>query len=367
MTLASRLPTVEAKLLASFTPLFSNPPKSVMLLDPLQARELFVHALKNKYAILAANADSPSAIGDCLEAAAQCGAPIIIETSLWQLQGASFGRGDAVLGLACYLANLAVLASSDRFSEIPVVFHTDHIKGPELKRILSAAIRGVAVKCTRGEGEVSASTISVDASELSPEENIEVLTWLAECAHKANVSATFEMEDAVDDDYTTIETANHLVGSVESRFPGSICLWAPALGTHHGLTQGARTFDPDLAVKHVENLKKLTGRDIGLALHGTSGLDEQALLNGVRAGVVKINWSSELLHLRATAGLEYFRGKVAAAEPGKGDWKNTVMDNGSQTHIGQVCIPVIKKRIELLGGEGRAPDFMKELRSNHLS
>ncbi len=332
-----------------------------MLLNPLQARELLVHALKNKYAILAANADSPSAIGDCLEAARHCSAPIIIETSLWQLQGASFGRGDAILGLGRYLADLAVLASSDQYSGVPVIFHTDHIKGPDLKPVLAAAIRGVPVHLTRGDGALTASTISVDASELSPEANIEILTWLAECARSADVPATFEMEDAVDDDYTSLETANRLVGSVESKSPGSICLWAPALGTHHGLTQGGRAFDPDLAAKHVENLKRLTGRDIGLALHGTSGLDEDSLINGVQAGVIKINWSSELLNLRANAGLEYFRKKVAAVEPGKGDWKDTVMDNGLQSHIGEVCIPAIKNRICLLGGEGRAPDFIQGL------
>lgn len=332
-----------------------------MLLNPLQARELLVHALKNKYAILAANADSPSAIGDCLEAAGQCRAPIIIETSLWQLQGASFGRGDAVIGLARYLADLAVLAASERYANIPVIFHTDHIKGPDLKPVLSAAIRGVSINLTRGEGALTASTISLDASELSPEANIETICWLADCARSAGVAATFEMEDAVDDDYTTLETANRLVGSVESTFPGTVCLWAPALGTHHGLTQGGRAFDPDLARQHVENLKTLTGRDIGLALHGTSGLDERSLVDGIQAGVVKVNWSSELLHLRAKAGLAYYREKVAAVEPGKGDWKNTVMDNGPQSFMGEASIPVIADRIRLLGGEGRAPDFVNEL------
>src|SRR6185369_6679997 len=48
----------------------------------------------------AVNADSHAAITDCLEAARECGAPIIIETSLWQLTGRSFGGGDAILGLA---------------------------------------------------------------------------------------------------------------------------------------------------------------------------------------------------------------------------------------------------------------------------
>ena len=57
-----------------------------MLLDPLQSRIALQHALQNRYAILAVNADSHAAINDCLEAALQINAPVIIETSLWSLQ-----------------------------------------------------------------------------------------------------------------------------------------------------------------------------------------------------------------------------------------------------------------------------------------
>ena len=44
---------------------------------------------------------------------------------------------------------------------VPVIFHTDHIKGPDTIRILSAAIRGVPLRAT---------TISLDSSELSDAE-----------------------------------------------------------------------------------------------------------------------------------------------------------------------------------------------------
>ena len=332
-----------------------------MLLDPLQSRDLLAHALHNRYAVLAANADSPAAIGDCLEAALHCDAPIIIETSLWQLEGASFGRGDPVLGLARYLADLAVLAGSPRFARIPVILHTDHIKGPKLRPTLAAAIEGIPVTLAGGCSHLTASTLSVDASDLSAETNIETLKWLASRAEASHRPVTFEMEDAVDDDYTSLDTANRLVGGVESAHPGTIHLWAPALGTHHGLTQGGRAFDPDLAHRHVENLRRLTGRDIGLALHGTSGLDEKSLLRGVQAGVIKVNWSSELLHLRAQAGLDYFTTRVASVQPGHGAWKETVMDNGLQRHLGAACLPAITARIRLLGAENQAGRFLESV------
>ena len=40
-----------------------------MLLDPLQSRAQFAHALGRRYAILAVNADSHAAVTDVLEAA----------------------------------------------------------------------------------------------------------------------------------------------------------------------------------------------------------------------------------------------------------------------------------------------------------
>jgi fructose-bisphosphate aldolase class II len=206
---------------------------------------------------------------------------------------------------------------------------------------------------------LAASTLSVDASELTPEENIQTILWLANYAltHKAEV--TFEMEDAVDDDYTSIDTARHLIGRVEEQSPGSVWLWAPALGTQHGLTQGKRAFDPALARKHVEAVKSLTGRDVGLALHGTSGLDESQLTQAVAAGVVKVNWSSELLYLRSQAAAKYFREIVSQVEPGKGDWKKTVMDAGLQKFIAQACLPAISRRIRLLGGGARGGAFLQ--------
>jgi fructose/tagatose bisphosphate aldolase len=136
-----------------------------MLCTPLQSRKVFQHALENKYAVLAINADSHAAVADCLEAAKQAEAPVIIETSLWQLKGRSFGAGNAVDGVARYISTLLILANSDRYKDIPVIYHTDHIKGPETMTILGAAIRGIELRTLLGSAILQASTVSLDASE----------------------------------------------------------------------------------------------------------------------------------------------------------------------------------------------------------
>ena len=194
-----------------------------MLLTPEQTRELYAHAVTHRYAILAVNADSPATMVDCLVAAKQCDAPIIIETSLWQLTGHSFGAGDALMGIDRYLADLRVLANSERFRDVPVVYHTDHIKGPGTLTILKHAMRQ------------GASSLSLDSSDMDATENIAMMSELCGFAEKNGLAATLEMEAGVDDGVTSLDEARELFGIVENRFPGYLALWAPGVGTQHGL------------------------------------------------------------------------------------------------------------------------------------
>jgi fructose/tagatose bisphosphate aldolase len=335
-----------------------------MLLDPLQSRALFTHALKNHYAVLAVNADSHACVTDCLEAASRADSPIIIETSLWQLEGHAYGAGDAVLGLARYLAELAVLAEAGRYRNVPVVFHTDHIKGPKTVSILTAALRGVPIRLSNTEGRLRASTVSLDASALTDEENIAMLCQLAEVATSAGLPATFEMESEVDEGYTPLERTKRLVGAVEHKNPGVIWLWAPGLGTKHGLTAGGY---PDFKFgrigESIECLKSLTGRDIGLALHGSSGLDEKNLSDAARAGVVKVNWSSESLLIRSNAARAYFTENAAQLDPSHKQWKATAMDNGLQTFVSAFYLPKVAQRLQLLHSVGQGTKFLASLTS----
>lgn len=320
-----------------------------MLLSPEQTRALYQHAATTRYAVLAVNADSPAAIVDCLIAARECDAPIIIETSLWQLTGHSFGAGDALLGIDRYLAELHTLASSDRFRDVPVVYHTDHIKGPATVGILTHAMRK------------RASSISLDSSAMSAQENIETMIRLCEIAALEGLPLTLEMEAGVDDGVTPLEETRSLFGEVERQMPGRLALWAPGVGTKHGLGNDLGGFSPDAIRAHRELASELAGRPIGIALHGSSGLTEEQLAAGVAAGVAKVNWSSESLLIRSEAAAAFFdqnRERLGKSHP---DFKATAMDNGLQQSISAIYVPKVKARIESLNGKGQASDFRKTL------
>ncbi len=326
-----------------------------MLLNATQARALFTQALQDRFAVLAVNADSPSAVYDCLEAARQCSAPLIIETSLWQLQGRSFGAGDALLGLLRYLADVAALANSERFMAVPVIFHTDHIKGPQTLAILKAAIAGVSVSSGKSSLLLQASTISLDSSELTEEQNIETISELCRHAETLGVEVTLEMEAGVDDGLTSEEITRRLLGSVEKKYPGKIGLWAPGLGTQHGLSdKGYPTFSAEAVSRQRELAREITGHGIGLALHGSSGLDQESLRAAVREGVVKVNWSSESLLIRNQAAMEFFDSHRPQMNKKHPDWKKTVMDNGLQSFIAERYLPRVMERIKILGSDEKA-------------
>jgi len=320
-----------------------------MLLSPEQTRSLYQHAATAGYAVLAVNADSPAAVVDCLIAARACDAPIIVETSLWQLTGHSFGVGDPCLGIDRFLAELHTLAACERFRDVPVIYHTDHIKGPATVSILTHAMRK------------RASSISLDSSSMSAEENIATMIRLGEIAEQEELPLTLEMEAGVDDGVTPLEETRTLFGEVEKRKPGRLALWAPGVGTKHGLGNDLGGFNPDAIRAHRDLASELAGRPIGIALHGSSGLTEAQLAAGVAAGVAKVNWSSESLLIRSEAAAAFFdqnRERLRQTHP---DFKATAMDNGLQQSISAAYVPKVMARIESLGGRGRAADFLKNL------
>ena len=319
-----------------------------MLLTPIQSRVAFADALENHYAILAVNADSPAAVTDCLEAALAADAPIIIETSLWQLTGRSFGAGDALTGLARYLAELATVAASERYQSVPVIFHTDHIKGAGTKELLTAALCGV------GPFKLTASTVSLDSSELSEAENIALLCDLGDAARAANVAATFEMEAGVDDGLTPLDVTERLLGGVEAKHPGKVWLWAPGVGTRHGFSKaGFPAFSAEHVAAQREFAESITRRKIGIALHGSSGLPAEQLQAAVAAGVVKVNWSSESLLIRSQAARAYYADYGERLEADHPQFKAAAMDNGVAAFVAAQYVPKVTERIRLLGGAGR--------------
>lgn len=320
-----------------------------------QSRALYEQAAREHFAILAINADSPAAIVDALEAAKAVDAPVIIESSLWQLSSHSFGHGDAVLGLQRFAALVQLYADSAPYINVPVIYHTDHIKGPQTIAILRPAIQGI-------DGtSLLASSISLDSSELTADENIDLISQLCVFATEAETPLTLEMEAGVDDGLTSVEEARYLLESVEQKHPGYLALWAPGVGTRHGFS--ADGF-PGFSTAHVTCQKKLAsdicGRDIGLALHGSSGLSDAQLQAAVAAGVIKVNWSTDSLAARSSAAQQYYAGNVETLQRSHPAFKSTAMDNGVQYYVSQHYQPIVEERIRLLGAAGKGAAFCQQ-------
>ncbi len=333
-----------------------------MLLSPVQARKLVTCCIREKCALLAVNADSPSAIYDCLKAAKGSNAPVIIETSMWQLEGISFGAGDPVRGMAQYIAHIAILANSEEFKDVPVLYHTDHIRGPLTREILLSAVRGLPLTLFGGEIVLHPSTISLDAAKLTPEKNINMLCSLIEASEAAGKPVTLEMEAGLDGGLTTEDETRELVMGVEENHPGYVVLFAPGLGNRHGYSKdGYPGFKPENVSASAALVKELTGRDIGIVLHGSSGLSDHQVQSAVANGLTKMNWSTSGLIIRSGAAKEYYAVNADKIVPGHPEFKDLAMDSGQGSYVSRRFVPELKKLFSLLRSEGKGISFMKEI------
>ncbi len=333
-----------------------------MLLTPLEARKLISFCIDERCAMLAVNVDNPSVIHDCFKAAKEMDAPIIIETSRWQLEGISFGAGDPIRGIAVCIAQINIFADSKEFREIPVLYHTDHINGPDALNILSTAVKGIPFTIDGKTVHLTPSSICVDASRLSMEENTMRTNALIETSKKHDQPLTLEMEAGIDTGYTAPEVVKKLVTEVEQKHPGYLYLFAPGLGNRHGYSlEGYPDFRPENIEKSAALLKNLTGRNIGIALHGSSGLSETQLREAVRHGLTKVNWSTNNIILRSSAAREYYSVYGEKMDPKYPGFKKMATDNGVGQYVSSKFIPAVRNLITVLNSAGKAGKFVKTL------
>jgi len=184
-------------------------------------------------------------------------------------------------------------------------------------------------------------------------------------AKQAGVSVTLEMEDAVDEGITTEQVATKLLQGVEERYPDHIFLWAPGVGTQHGFGENM-SFSYKTIEKQISLTRKITGREIGIALHGSTGLKATDLSEASKAGVIKVNWSTESLLIRSTAARSYYQQMEDQFDKKHPAWKDTVMDNGVNSFVAREYIPKVAERMKILGGEGRASELSGILNLGHL-
>lgn len=158
---------------------------------------------------------------------------------------------------------------------VPVALHLDH--GSSYESCVDAIDSGF-------------TSVMIDASKHSIEENVRITKQVVEYAHPRNVTVEAEVgavggeEDGVADElaYAKVEDAVKLVQET------GIDFLAPALGSVHGIYKGEPKLDFERMVK-IHELVKLP-----LVLHGGSGIPDELIKKAISCGICKININTEL-------------------------------------------------------------------------
>ena len=270
-------------------------------------KEMFEKSMKEKFAIGAFNVNNMEIIQAIVDAAAKQNSPVILQASSGAIKYAKIG----------YLMKM-VEAAVEEHPEIPIALHLDH--GPDFE---------TAKMCI----DAGFTSVMIDGSKYSFEENVELTKKVVDYAHSKGVVVEAELGKlaGIEDDvnvseadamYTDPDQAAEFV-----KLTGCDSL-AIAIGTSHGaykfkgeaklrfdileeikkkipntpiVLHGASTVIPEL-VKQCN--------DYGADIPGAKGVPDEILKQASESGVSKINVDTDL-RLAMTAGIR----KVFVEEP----------------------------------------------------
>lgn len=229
-------------------------------------KDLLKVAKEHKFAVPAFNISSFDMLKSIMEEVERLECPVILEIHPDEIE---------------YLGNnfVSIVRAYALNSKVPVVIHLDH--GSTLFDVTRAIRNGY-------------TSVMIDASTQSFEDNISITKQIVELAHNVDVSVEAELgtignngstEGGTDEIiYTDPDQADYFVKET------NIDTLAVAIGTSHGLYPKGKK--PEL---NIELLKEINSRlSIPIVLHGGSGNPDEEVRESVLYGVGKVNLSSDL-------------------------------------------------------------------------
>lgn len=229
-------------------------------------KDLLKVAKENKFAVPAFNICSYDMLKAIMEEAEEQKAPVILEIHPAEI---AYLNDEFVASVREYAHN----------SKVPVVIHMDH--GGTIEDVMRAIRNGY-------------TSVMIDASVQSYEDNIAITKQVVELAHYVNVSVEAELGTIGNNGSAEGGSANIIFTdpnqAEEFVHETGIDTLAVAIGTAHGL------YPKDMTPKlNIELLKELNQRiDIPFVLHGGSGNPDSEVSEAVKYGVAKVNLSSDL-------------------------------------------------------------------------
>ncbi|PAE43544.1 fructose-bisphosphate aldolase [Neobacillus sp. YX16] len=252
-------------------------------------KEMLIKAKAEGYAVGQFNLNNLEFTQAILQAAEAEKSPVIL--------GVSEGAARYMSGFKTVVKMVEGLMEDLKVT-VPVAIHLDH--GSSFEKCKEAIDAGF-------------TSVMIDASHHSFEENVEITSKVVEYAHSKGVSVEAELgtvggqEDDVSGSiiYADPAECKELVERT-----GIDCL-APALGSVHGPYKG----EPKLGYKEMEEIGQATG--LPLVLHGGTGIPTHDIQKSVSLGTAKINVNTENQIASAKAVREALAAKPNEYDPRK--------------------------------------------------
>ncbi len=228
-------------------------------------KKLLCDAQKGSYAVGAFNVENMEMVQAVVAAAEELQSPVIMQTTPSTVKYAD---------PEYFYANVKTAAEK---ASVPVVMHLDH--GSSFALAMQAFRAGY-------------TSIMIDGSHESFEDNIAITKSVVDACHPVNVPVEAELgkvvgkEDDLDggegNPYTDPQEAKEFVEAT------GVDSLAVAIGTAHGVYKGT----PKLDVERLSEIREVVS--IPLVLHGTSGVPDEAVKECIRRGICKVNYATDL-------------------------------------------------------------------------
>ncbi|MFI8496251.1 class II fructose-bisphosphate aldolase [Peribacillus butanolivorans] len=229
-------------------------------------KEMLNKALAEGYAVGQFNINNLEWTQAILAAANEELSPVIL--------GVSEGAARYMGGFKVVTAMVVALIEEMNIT-VPVAIHLDH--GSSFEKCKAAIDAGF-------------TSVMIDASHHSFEENVKITKEVVEYAYKHGVSVEAELGTVGGQEDDLIAEGVIYADPIECEelvtSTGIDCL-APALGSVHGPYKG----EPNLGFQEMEQIRKKIG--LPLVLHGGTGIPTDQIKKSISLGTAKINVNTE--------------------------------------------------------------------------
>ena len=246
----------------------------------INSTDLLKKAQKDGYAIPAYNINNLEWAKFILEACKVDRTPVIIAVSESTVN--YFGGFKTVYNVVTSLID-------DLNIKIPVVLHLDH---------------GKSFESCKNAIDAGFTSVMIDASNKSFEENIRITKQVVQYAKQKNVSVEAELGN-MESELTVVEEANEFISET------GIDSLAPSIGNRHGVYQEDDKLDFKLLGDICKSVK------LPLVLHGASGLDDNKIKTAMFCGVAKININTDLQIIWTNSVKLFLQGNKKVYDPRK--------------------------------------------------